>query len=156
MTGRRLSVRLRALLITLIFTKSLRRTGLNSKTSQVTDSRDGAGLLTTDRKLATKEGPEVASMGKITNLLSNDVTSFTEIGSHLQSVTPISCPIVRVTYTSVLFSFLWPEAPIQIILAGTYLYLLLGYSALAGMFCIVIAVPIQSYLTSLWASEFIL
>ncbi|KNZ48830.1 hypothetical protein VP01_538g8 [Puccinia sorghi] len=72
-----------------------------------------------------------ASTGKIANLVSNDVASLGEIGAYLQ--------------------FLWPESAIQIILAGIYLYILLGYSALAGMFCIVIAVPIQSYLTALWA-----
>ncbi|KAA1073985.1 hypothetical protein PGTUg99_028716 [Puccinia graminis f. sp. tritici] len=130
MIGRRLSVRLRGLLITLIFTKSLRRTGVNPKVSEVVDSSDDGS--STDSKSTSKEDPETsASTGKIANLVSNDVASLAEIGAYLH--------------------FLWPESAIQLILAGIYLYILLGYSALAGMFCIVIAVPIQSYLTALWA-----
>ncbi|OAV89994.1 hypothetical protein PTTG_07453 [Puccinia triticina 1-1 BBBD Race 1] len=131
MIGRRLSVRLRALLITLIFTKSLRRTGVNPKVAEVVDSSDD-GSSSTGSSSASKEDPEAsASTGKIANLVSNDVASLAEIGAYLH--------------------FLWPESAIQIILAGIYLYVLLGYSALAGMFCIVIALPIQSYLTALWA-----
>lgn len=130
MIGRRLSVRLRALLITLIFTKSLRRSGVNSKIAEVVDSSDDGS--STDSKTPSKEDYQAsASTGKIANLVSNDVASLAEIGAY--------------------FHFLWPESAIQIILAGIYLYILLGYSALAGMFCIVIAVPIQSYLTALWA-----
>ncbi|KAI9604384.1 hypothetical protein KEM48_000505 [Puccinia striiformis f. sp. tritici PST-130] len=130
MIGRRLSVRLRALLITLIFTKSLRRTGVNPKVSEVVDSSDDGSSI--DSKSPSKEDSEgSASAGKITNLVSNDVASLAEIGAYLHCI--------------------WPETAVQIILAGIYLYVLLGYSALAGMFCIVIAVPIQSYLTALWA-----
>ncbi|OAV90001.1 hypothetical protein PTTG_07447 [Puccinia triticina 1-1 BBBD Race 1] len=125
MTGRRLSLRLRALLTTLIFTKSLRRTGATPKAP---DAHRGEEEPSTGKKSSPKES---ASTGKIANLVSNDVASLAEIGSHLH--------------------FLWPESPIQLILAGIYLYILLGYSALVGMFCIVIAVPVQSYFTAVWA-----
>ncbi|KAA1073986.1 hypothetical protein PGTUg99_028829 [Puccinia graminis f. sp. tritici] len=109
---------------------SLRRTGVNAKLSEGVDtSNDGSS---TQIKSPSKEDPGAsASTGKITNLVSNDIASLAEIGSHLH--------------------FLWPESPVQLILAGIYLYVLLGYSALAGMFCIIIAVPIQSYLTAIWA-----
>ncbi|KAA1116286.1 hypothetical protein PGT21_007957 [Puccinia graminis f. sp. tritici] len=68
MTGRRLSLRLRALLITLIFTKSLRRTGVNAKLSEGVDtSNDGSS---TEVKSPSKEDPGAsASTGKITNRL---------------------------------------------------------------------------------------
>jgi hypothetical protein len=83
MTGRRLSLRLRALLITLIFTKSLRRTGVNAKLSEGVDTRnDGSS---TEIKSPTKKDPGAsASTGKITNLVSSDIASLAEIGSHLQ------------------------------------------------------------------------
>lgn len=127
--GRRLSVRMRALLISLVFTKALRRTGANSKGSEPSQSADEA--KNGGRSDSEEDRNSPASTGKIANLVSNDVLSLAEIGAYLH--------------------FLWPESVIQLVLAGIYLYVLLGYSALAGMFCMIVAIPIQSYLTALWA-----
>jgi hypothetical protein len=93
MIGRRLSVRLRGLLITLIFTKSLRRTGVNPKISEVVDSSDDGS--STDSKSTSKEDPETsASTGKIANLVSNDVASLAEIGAYLQSVVSLASRLI--------------------------------------------------------------
>ncbi|KAH9820672.1 hypothetical protein DFH28DRAFT_884295 [Melampsora americana] len=133
--GRRLSVRIRALFIALIFTKGLRRADTTPKSGSNAESS-----ATQDNKAAGKdskgtcdneEGEGRASIGKIANLVSNDTMSLSEIGAYLH--------------------FLWPESAIQLILAGTYLYILLGYSALAGMMCVVIGIPMQSYLTNLYS-----
>ncbi|KAG0140699.1 hypothetical protein CROQUDRAFT_664859 [Cronartium quercuum f. sp. fusiforme G11] len=130
-TGRRLSVRLRALFISLIFTKSLRRTDIKSKPTNDT----GTLSQDDDKKNGVDEkGEELearASIGKIVNLVSNDTMSLSEIGAYL--------------------SFLWPESIVQLALAVIYLYYLLGYSAMAGVICMVIGIPIQSLLTNLWA-----
>lgn len=129
MLGRRLSVRMRALLISLIFTKSLRRSGISPKSQEGVNPTD---QFSGPEKSASKEHEDSsASTGKIANLVSNDVYGLSEIGAYLQ--------------------FIWPESSIQLTLAGVYLYMLLGYSAIAGMFCAVIVIPLQSYLTTLWA-----
>ncbi|CAH7688816.1 hypothetical protein BY996DRAFT_4577718 [Phakopsora pachyrhizi] len=124
--GRRLSVRMRALFITQIFSKGLRRDEIGQREPSKKNDEGVEG-----EKPLDEEAENPASMGKIANLVSNDVFSVSEIGAYLH--------------------FLWPESGVQLILASTYLYKLLGYSALAGIFCMLVLLPVQGYFSSIWA-----
>ncbi|EGG04689.1 uncharacterized protein MELLADRAFT_117018 [Melampsora larici-populina 98AG31] len=85
--GRRLSVRIRALFIALIFTKGLRRADTTPKSASsaetfpTQDATDGKNLK---GKYDNEEGEGRASIGKIANLVSNDTMSLSEIGAYLQ------------------------------------------------------------------------
>lgn len=84
--GRRLSVRMRALFISLIFTKGLRRTDTKYKPAKNADGSTKPDTKKSTGEPGSKDTDDAgrASIGKIANLVSNDAMGISEIGAYLQ------------------------------------------------------------------------
>ncbi|KAK0555362.1 Transporter of the ATP-binding cassette (ABC) [Tilletia horrida] len=137
MRGRKICINLRAILISEIVTKALRRkdVGGQGKKEGEEGEEDGEGGDKKDGKKEDKKDKEVggdigekeggrATDGQIINLISVDVFRVSEIAAYLH--------FVAIT------------APILIILSLYMLWRVLGWSGLAGMSVLVASIPIQT------------
>ncbi|OLL23812.1 ATP-dependent bile acid permease [Neolecta irregularis DAH-3] len=117
--GRRICIRLRAIIIGEIYSKALRR-------------RDVAALANSDddhkMKKNKDEDASPANNGAIINLMAVDAFKVSEICAYLH--------------------FLCAGIPLQLIIAIILLYSLLGWSALAGVLTMAVLFPFQYMLTS--------
>ncbi|KAI0317356.1 ABC transporter type 1, transmembrane domain-containing protein [Amylostereum chailletii] len=116
--NRRACTRIRSELMAAIYDKALKR-------------RDFSGAVGQDRKTdqesATEDDPKAsADVGKIVNLMAGDAN--------------------RIATTTSTIYFLYGN-PVEIILASTFLYQLLGWSAFAGFFVLLLVWPINSLLS---------
>ncbi|CDW99855.1 hypothetical protein [Sporisorium scitamineum] len=141
--GRRICIRLRAILITEIVTKTLRRkdigsTGDNDEVSKVADDESDPADSTAAAKKANANKangakadatPKRATDGQVVNLISVDVFKVSELCAYLH--------------------FLAPRAPLVIGLCLVYLIILLGWSAVIGFLVLLASLPIQT-LVSRW------
>ncbi|KAJ1033968.1 hypothetical protein NDA16_000176 [Ustilago loliicola] len=141
--GRRICIRLRAILITEIVTKTLRRkdtgsTGDKDDEKKGDDNEGDDNDSTAAAKKANADGvkddkdsekPKRATDGQVVNLISVDVFKVSEICAYLH--------------------FLAPRAPLVIGLCLVYLIVLLGWSAVIGFMVLLASLPIQT-LVSRW------
>ncbi|KAM0755443.1 P-loop containing nucleoside triphosphate hydrolase protein [Meredithblackwellia eburnea MCA 4105] len=120
--SRRACTRARSTLMGLIYGKALRRKDMSGVVSD--DSEGGSTSRDRDsKKKKEKEDEEKsggADIGKVVNLMSSDATT-------------IANQILTISWLI--------SAPFELIFAISFLYRLLGWSALAGLSMIVIAVP---------------
>lgn len=148
--GRKLSVKLRAIIIGEIYAKALRRKASASTDSAKKKSADEPpadtkkkGLFSFGRKKkkATNDpetDPEdtkksdaeddahLANIGTIINLMAIDSFKVSEVGAYLH--------------------FLWASVPVQVIIAVTLLYRLLGFSSFAGIVIMVLMLPVNIFI----------
>ncbi|SJX64108.1 probable YBT1-Vacuolar, ABC protein transporting bile acids [Sporisorium reilianum f. sp. reilianum] len=141
--GRRICIRLRAILITEIITKTLRRkdigsTGDKDETKKDADDESDPDDSTAAAKKANANDadgakadatPKRATDGQVVNLISVDVFKVSELCAYLH--------------------FLAPRAPLVIGLCLVYLIVLLGWSAVIGFLVLLASLPIQT-LVSRW------
>ncbi|CAO1614569.1 unnamed protein product [Sympodiomycopsis kandeliae] len=123
--GRRICIRLRAILITEIISKTLRRSDIGGATKN--DADDTASIKSTDTDADDDEVAEGARAtdGQVTNLVSVDVFKVSEICAYLH--------------------FVLPQAPVTILFCLYLLYDLLGWSALVGFGTLALALPMQIF-----------
>ncbi|CAO1638019.1 unnamed protein product [Parajaminaea phylloscopi] len=133
--GRRICIRLRAILITEIISKSLRRSDIGGASKGKKGSEDGdesaEGDVGAKKAGDDDEGEDEdflknggrATDGQVVNLVSVDVFKVSEICAYLH--------------------FLFPSTPISIAICLYLLYDLLGWSALIGFGCLVVMLPAQ-------------
>ncbi|KAL1925554.1 uncharacterized protein VTP21DRAFT_437 [Calcarisporiella thermophila] len=134
--GRRICIRLRAVIVSEIYDKALRRRDLagsmqNSAAPSIA-SRQGDGQGATSSKNVGRpqeEEEDKATHGMIVNMMSVDSFSISEICSYLHTVY---------------------EIPILIVVIVVFLYKLLGWSALAGVLVLFLLMPINYYSTVLY------
>ncbi|KAK4574471.1 hypothetical protein LTR86_001312 [Recurvomyces mirabilis] len=105
--GRKISLRLRAILIDQIFQKMLRRRLIIPETS-----------LQESEQLAGDAGD-----GAVMNLMTADTASISEVGAHMH--------------------FVWINFPLQLIIATSVLYSLLGLSGLFGVLMMILLLPLN-------------
>ncbi|SPO28038.1 probable YBT1 - Vacuolar, ABC protein transporting bile acids [Ustilago trichophora] len=140
--GRRICIRLRAILITEIVTKTLRRKDIGSTGDKEDADKDGGEDDDADSTAAAKKAngqdadgdkhsatTKRATDGQVVNLISVDVFKVSEICAYLH--------------------FLAPRAPLVIGLCLVYLIVLLGWSAVIGFLVLLASLPIQT-LVSRW------
>ncbi|KAI3478093.1 hypothetical protein L1887_60024 [Cichorium endivia] len=138
--GRRICIRLRAILITEIVTKTLRRKDIGSTgdkddkddaQDESADQGDADSTEAAKKKAADDKGASTgrATDGQVVNLISVDVFKVSEICAYLH--------------------FLAPRAPLVIGLCLIYLIALLGWSAVIGFMVLLASLPIQT-LVSRW------
>lgn len=122
--GRRICIRLRAILITEIISKALRKSEISRTTNDETGPKgtSAEGAKKTKGKADDEQGS--ATDGQIANLVSVDVFKVSEICAYLH--------------------FVFPQAPLILTLALYLLYNLLGWSALAGFGVLAAAMPAQA------------
>ncbi|KAE8151122.1 ATP-dependent bile acid permease [Aspergillus avenaceus] len=147
--GRKLGVKLRAIIIGEIYAKALRRkASASTDTGKKTTEEPPAGgkkkrtftfgrkkkKVTPDPETDSQDGKEseggdeaqTANTGNIINLMAIDSFKVSEVGAYLH--------------------FLWASVPVQIIIAVTLLYRLLGFSSFAGIVIMVFMMPINLFI----------
>lgn len=118
--GRRICVRLRAILITEVISKTLRRSDIGGPQE---DKKDEASKAVDDKTTPTQQGGR-ATDGQVVNLVSVDVFKTSEVCAYLH--------------------FAFPGTPITIGLCLALLWNLLGWSALVGFGVMLAIAPCQT------------
>ena len=145
--GRKICIRLRAIIIGEIYAKALRRRaaaaadkvlGQEEKKKKTDDAEPKPGLLSKFKTLVRgkkglerpkpdskkpEESTEQVSSGAIINLMAVDSFKVSEISAYLH--------------------FMWAETPVQVVLAVYLLYSILGFSSIAGIIIMVLLLPIN-------------
>ncbi|KAI9930032.1 hypothetical protein MW887_011842 [Aspergillus wentii] len=143
--GRKVGVKLRAIIIGEIYAKALRRkagsfvesTGEKTEDSTKKDkTKKGLFSFGRNNKAAAKAGndsgnkndpeetePAQANIGNIINLMAIDSFKVSEVGAYLH--------------------FLWVSVPVNVIIAVTLLYRILGFSSFAGIALMVLMLPVN-------------
>ncbi|KAA8641709.1 uncharacterized protein ATNIH1004_011845 [Aspergillus tanneri] len=142
--GRMLGVKLRAIIIGEIYAKALRRKAVAAvdSTQKITDDSPTGNkkkdVFSFGRKKRAATDPEtspggvkpeaedatqLANVGTVINLMAIDSFKVSEVGANLH--------------------FLWASVPVQIIIAVSLLYRLLGFSSFAGIIIMVLLLPIN-------------
>ncbi|KAH9035079.1 hypothetical protein EDB84DRAFT_1561273 [Lactarius hengduanensis] len=129
--GRRAATRMRSQLMAAIYDKSLKRKDysgiVNKDTKEASDSDKKRDPKASAAAAAKADEPKAgADVGKIVNLMAGDAN--------------------RVAMTSSAMYFIY-GSPFEIIIACTFLYQLLGWSAFAGFIILVLGWPLNSFLT---------
>ncbi|KAI5303120.1 hypothetical protein KEM56_007887 [Ascosphaera pollenicola] len=137
--GRKLSVKLRAIIVGELYAKALRRKAGASAVSKADKKTDDASDFYTtqaqqddgdDKKDETDEAGEgdEATIGKILNLMAIDSFKVSEICAYLH--------------------FLWASVPVQLIVAISLLYKILGSSCFAGVALMGFILPLNMMVAS--------
>jgi ABC-type multidrug transport system fused ATPase/permease subunit len=149
--GRKMGVRIRAIIIGEIYAKALRRkagASVEAAKKSVDDSvlpkdaqKKKKGLFSFGRKKKAVNGndtesgnkaesepeePTQANVGTIINLMAIDSFKVSEVGAYLH--------------------FLWASVPVQLIMAVTLLYHIMGFSSFAGIALMVLMLPINLFI----------
>ncbi|KAF2263838.1 hypothetical protein CC78DRAFT_533624 [Lojkania enalia] len=150
--GRKICIRLRAVIIGEIYAKALKRKvaassdkvlGADKKRSKEDEPKGIKRIMTFGRKKKKKatEGPKQedknpeadtqVTTGAIINLMAVDAFKVSEICAYLH--------------------FLWANTPVQVVVAIALLYKILGYSSIAGIGMMIILLPINLYVSKQFA-----
>lgn len=144
--GRKMGLKLRAIIIGEIYAKALRRKAgaavdSTAKNADAPEAKKKKKLFSFGRKKkyqkpsadpesaqnntkAEEDDPnELANIGTIINLMAIDSFKVSEVGAYLH--------------------FLWASVPVQIVIAVTLLYRLLGFSSFAGIVIMVLMLPVN-------------
>lgn len=131
--GRKLGVKLRAIIIGELYSKALRRkagasVGHAGKKEEPRKNKKGLSLRrkknTRGNSDAEDGGPtHLANIGTIINLMAIDSFKVSEVGAYLH--------------------FLWASVPVQVIIAVTLLYRIMGFSSFAGIALMVMMLPVN-------------
>ncbi|TYJ55637.1 hypothetical protein B9479_003669 [Cryptococcus floricola] len=117
--GRRGAVRLKAELTAAVYDKALRRKDASGVVTKSDDEKD-------DKKDSKESKMSNADSGKVVNLMSGDTTRISN------------------TFSSAYFIY---SAPFEIVVASLFLYSLLGWSAFAGIVVLIVAIPLNSFVS---------
>ena len=143
--GRKICIRLRAVIIGNIYAKALRRkaaagtdTVLGEEKKKTTDSNGEVQATTKGKfkKMASKKKQEArpakdptdsqVNVGTIINLMAVDSFKVSEISAYLH--------------------FLWGSTPVQLVLCIVLLYRILGWSALASVIMMILVMPLNLFI----------
>ncbi|SCU89344.1 LAMI_0D13234g1_1 [Lachancea mirantina] len=125
--GRRVCIRMKAIIISEIYTKALRRKVAKTSSKPPTDEIDPQAL-NDQKEVDGDEESSSANLGAIINLMAIDAFKVSEICAYLHA---------------------FVEATIMTIVAITLLYRLLGWSAIAGVLLVFAVLPINFKLATL-------
>ncbi|TDL21671.1 multidrug resistance-associated ABC transporter [Rickenella mellea] len=118
--GRRAACRIRSELMASIYDKALKRKDFSGVVDK--DKDKNSNSKESEKANDPKAG---ANIGKIVNMMSGDVTQVSAIALNV---------------------YLIYSAPIEIIIASTFLYQLLGISAFAGFLVLILGLPLNSFI----------
>ena len=118
--GRRLCIRLRAIIIAEVFAKALRRQDTVGKAKKAATDNEGQAVVDNDTQ---------ASEGKISNLVSVDAFQISEICAYI--------------------FYLW-SCPFAVIINSVLLYNTLGVASFAGIAVLLLLIPVQALIGRLY------
>ena len=137
--GRKICIRLRAIVVGEIYAKALRRKAASDSDSALGTKAQAKLPQHTPKDLSSQIGDRVdqsaktsksadaqANVGTIINLMAVDSFKVSEISAYLH--------------------FLWGSTPIQLIVCIVLLYRILGLSSLAGIILMVLALPLNLFI----------
>lgn len=147
-TGRKICIRLRAILIGEIYSKALRRKAAAASSTVLGEDKDKQGKLKSwitwlnpfaRKKKAKAEGNVAAKLdakgddsqvnvGTIINLMAIDTSRVSEVSAYMH--------------------FLFPTAPVQVAVAIGLLYNILGWSSIAGVGIMIVVMPLNLYIAN--------
>ncbi|KAF8428575.1 hypothetical protein EV426DRAFT_584868 [Tirmania nivea] len=122
--GRRISIRLRAVIIGEVYSKALRRKAAAGSDNVLGEKKDGKDK---DGKNEEGQGGQ-ANIGAIINLMAIDSFKVSEVCAYLH--------------------FLIAAVPVQVIIAVTLLYQILGWSSIVGIAVMVLLLPVNYWISS--------
>ena len=134
--GRRICIRLRAVIVGEVYAKALRRKAAAGKDTVLGENKETA---TEDRKTQQNTAAKLAgdddkkestdsqvNAGTIINLMAVDSFKVSEISAYLH--------------------FIWGTTPVQLVVCIVLLYRILGLSSLAGIIMMVLVMPVNLYI----------
>ncbi|KAJ5104570.1 hypothetical protein NUU61_001917 [Penicillium alfredii] len=139
--GRKMGVKIRAIIIGEIYAKALRRkAGASHRQGPEEKKNKLLSLGRKKKKAATQNDAESghkpesdlddaamqANVGTIINLMAIDSFKVSEVGAYLH--------------------FLWASVPVQVIMAVTLLYHIMGFSSFAGIALMVLMLPVNLFI----------
>lgn len=138
--GRKLGVKLRAIIIGELYAKALRRKAGASvgpaEKKEAEPRQNNKGNSLRRKKNAAQDAnwkdsedgqhTHLANIGTIINLMAIDSFKVSEVGAYLH--------------------FLWASVPVQVIIAVTLLYRILGFSSFAGIAMMVLMLPVNMFI----------
>ncbi|KAI9758557.1 MAG: hypothetical protein M1835_000589, partial [Candelina submexicana] len=140
--GRKMCIRVRAIIIGEIYAKALRRKAA-AGTDTILGAKDGKdekqGLFQRVMSFGRKKKPE-AKNDKINASTTDSSDAQVNTGTIINLMAVDS---FKVGELSAYLHFLWASVPVQIVLAVVLLYKLLGYSSIAGLGMMVLLLPIN-------------
>jgi len=152
--GRKMGVKIRAIIIGEIYAKALRRKAGASMDAVRKAVEEPAGKDTTQTK---KKKKGLFSFGrKKKNADSNDTESGENAKSDLEDaavqanvgtiINLMAIDSFKVSEVGAYLHFLWASVPVQIIMAVTLLYKIMGFSSFAGIVLMVLMLPVNLFI----------
>ncbi|KAJ2649364.1 Transporter of the ATP-binding cassette (ABC) [Coemansia sp. RSA 1250] len=131
--GRKIGLQIKAIIIGEVYAKSLRR--IDAATGSVKEGAASNGnsdlVEDTDQSDGSNDDEgSMTSMGKITNLMAVDAHKISEVSAYLHTLY---------------------QLPAEIVITILMLYQLLGIASMGGLGTIIVLVPIQWKLVSIWS-----
>ncbi|OQE17014.1 hypothetical protein PENSTE_c022G00900 [Penicillium steckii] len=152
--GRKMGVKIRAIIIGEIYAKALRRKAGASMDAVKKAVEEPSGKDTTQNKKKKKGLFSFGRKKKDTN--SNDTESGENAKSDLEDaavqanvgtiINLMAIDSFKVSEVGAYLHFLWASVPVQIIMAVTLLYKIMGFSSFAGIVLMVLMLPINLFI----------
>ncbi|KAJ2021922.1 Transporter of the ATP-binding cassette (ABC), partial [Coemansia sp. S85] len=132
--GRKIGIHIKSIIIGEVYAKSLRRRdaatgGTGDSSTSLNSTMDSSASATSED--AGEDG-DMSSLGTITNLMAVDAYKISEVSAYMH--------------------FLY-QLPAEMVVAVLMLYQLLGIASLAGVGAIIVLVPLQWYLVTVWSKH---
>ncbi|KAJ2109796.1 Transporter of the ATP-binding cassette (ABC) [Coemansia sp. RSA 922] len=133
--GRKIGIHIKSIIIGEVYAKSLRRRdaatgGTSDGGTNAKDAMDSSASTSSTSSDGVGEDGDMSSLGTITNLMAVDAYKISEVSAYMH--------------------FLY-QLPAEMVVAVLMLYQLLGIASLAGVGAIVVLIPLQWYLVTLWS-----
>jgi ABC-type multidrug transport system fused ATPase/permease subunit len=146
--GRRICIQLRAIIIGEIYSKALRRRAAASADTELGKDTPTPNHISSTKKMKKK----VLSIGrKKKKDDTTDVSGVAKPSSDAQAnngtiINLMSIDSFKVSDISAYLHFLWASVPVQITLAVVLVYRILGKASLAGIFIMVLVMPLNLFI----------
>lgn len=151
--GRKISIRLRAIIVGEIYSKALRR-----KAAASAESQPGKEPVNTDRqsflrklflfgrKKGEKDNSADQSQSRPTDGPAEAENAFDVQANNGKIINLMSIDSFKVADICAYLHFLWAATPVQLVMAITLLYRILGLSSFAGIVMMVLLLPLNLYI----------
>jgi ABC-type multidrug transport system fused ATPase/permease subunit len=139
--GRKICIRLRAIVVGEVYAKALRRKAAAEADSVLGKEKKGDGKPGLVKRILCCGGRSKKSDDGSTTAESDDDKESSANAGTITNLMAVDS--FKVAESSAYIHFLWGEAPIQIIIAVALLFSLLGWSSIVGIIAIICLIPIN-------------
>ncbi|MCJ1416019.1 hypothetical protein MMC32_002354 [Xylographa parallela] len=152
--GRRICIRLRAIMVAEIYAKTLRRRAAIGTDTDLSENKS-----TSNEDAISKDGvlARLRYLFRRKRVLKDESGAAKEVskGTQVNSGTIINLMSVdsfKVSEVSAYFHFLFPSVPVQLVVAITLLYKILGWSSIAGVAVMLLLMPLNLFFARQFSS----